>query len=214
MTILAIQQIRHQATHNVGCQSSDYVISHFNLPQGFVWVSMGHHTHDHFITPKGMKHKRKCSPLQFVHYHTVVCVFVLVWVLKPVLACHMLCSHNSSSTSENGSYVQEYQKKYLHVFCLAQQISWKVLLVGFEAKDAHSVTNECCNCSCLSLLKCQQGCKVSTTMLQRSDDCPARRKQWEHKEEWLAMQLIKTCIKLCVKRLCRMLEVQTTKKRK
>ena len=72
-----------------------------------------------------VKHKRKCSPLQFVHYHTVLCVFVLGWVLKPVLACHvhMLFSYDLSETAKmahKGMYINE---KCLHVSCLAQQIS-------------------------------------------------------------------------------------------
>ena len=43
---LANHQIRHQATHKVGCQPDDYS----NLSQGFVWVCMGSYTH--LITPK------------------------------------------------------------------------------------------------------------------------------------------------------------------
>ena len=35
---LANQPIRHQATHNVGCQPGDFAYGHFNLPQEFVWV--------------------------------------------------------------------------------------------------------------------------------------------------------------------------------
>ena len=37
----ANQQIRHQATHKVGCQPGDFAYCHFNLPPGFVWVYMG-----------------------------------------------------------------------------------------------------------------------------------------------------------------------------
>ena len=37
----ANQQIRHQATHKVGCQPGDFAHGHFNLPVGFVWVYMG-----------------------------------------------------------------------------------------------------------------------------------------------------------------------------
>ena len=70
-----------------------------------------------------VKHKRKCSPLQFVHYRIVLCVFVLVSVLKPVLACHMLFSHDSSETAKMAHKGKSTKKKYLHVFCLAQQIS-------------------------------------------------------------------------------------------
>ena len=35
------QQIRHQATHKVGCQPGDFAYGHFNIPPGFVWVYMG-----------------------------------------------------------------------------------------------------------------------------------------------------------------------------
>ena len=35
-------QIRHQATHNMGCRPGDWRCS-VNLPQGFVWVCMGWH---------------------------------------------------------------------------------------------------------------------------------------------------------------------------
>ena len=34
-------QIRHQATHKVGCQPGDFAYGHFNIPPGFVWVYMG-----------------------------------------------------------------------------------------------------------------------------------------------------------------------------
>ena len=37
----ANQQIRHKATHKVGCQPGDFAYDHFNLPPGFVWVYMG-----------------------------------------------------------------------------------------------------------------------------------------------------------------------------
>ena len=33
-------QIRHQATHKVGC-SFMIAYDHFNLPQGFAWIYMG-----------------------------------------------------------------------------------------------------------------------------------------------------------------------------
>ena len=46
------QQIRHQATHKVGCQPEDFAYGHVNLPQGFVWVCMGQYTH--FVTPEGI----------------------------------------------------------------------------------------------------------------------------------------------------------------
>ena len=36
----ANQQIRHQATHKVGCQPGDFAYDHFNIPPGFVWVYM------------------------------------------------------------------------------------------------------------------------------------------------------------------------------
>ena len=49
-SMLTNHQIRyHQATHTVGCQVGDYRSS-LNLPQGFVWVYIGLHTH--FITPR------------------------------------------------------------------------------------------------------------------------------------------------------------------
>ena len=41
-------QIRHQATHKVGCEPGDGIL---NLPQGFVWACMGSHTH--CIIPEG-----------------------------------------------------------------------------------------------------------------------------------------------------------------
>ena len=61
-------------------------------------------------------------------------------------------------------------------FCFAQYISWKVLLVVFEANDAHSVTDGCCSCSCLSLLnvnkavKCQQSCKGVMSTRQKENN--------------------------------------------
>ena len=36
----ANQQIRHQATHKVGCQPGDFAYGHFNIPPGFVSVYM------------------------------------------------------------------------------------------------------------------------------------------------------------------------------
>ena len=49
-SMLANHLIRHQAKCKVGCQLGDRGWP-FNLPQGFVWVCMGKHTH--FITPEG-----------------------------------------------------------------------------------------------------------------------------------------------------------------
>ena len=37
---LAKKQIRQQASHKVVCQPGDCLWSHFNLPQGFVWVNI------------------------------------------------------------------------------------------------------------------------------------------------------------------------------
>ena len=49
----ANQQIRHQATHKVGCQPGDFAYGHINLPNRQC-VHIYGLTFFHFITPEGL----------------------------------------------------------------------------------------------------------------------------------------------------------------